>query len=114
MVGGQGVRLPLGVDRDQSVLDRAALGALRRVVGPGIAATAGRRVRSGPEPARSLLLVAVLVILVEVVFVVIVAVVVGVSGSAVGLVDLVVPQLAIGAILGKQLGVRAALDRPAP
>ena len=33
---------------------------------------------------------------------------------AMRLVDLVVPQLAIGAVPGEQLGMRAALDRPAP
>lgn len=49
-----------------------------------------------------------------VVVVVIVAIVGGVSCGAVGLVNLVVPQLAIGAVLCEQLGVGAALDRPAP
>ncbi len=83
----------------------------------GTIAAAGRSVPSGAELPRSLLLV-VLIILVEVVFIlvvfVIIAVVVGLSRRAMRLVDLVVPQLAIGAVLGEQLGMRAALDRPAP
>ena len=96
---------------------RAALGALHRLVGPGTVAAAWRSVPSGAELPRSLLLVVlVLIILVEVVFilVVIIAVVVGLSRRAMRLVALVVPQLAIGAVLGEQLGMRAALDRPAP
>lgn len=104
MVGGESLRLPLGVDCNESLLDRAALGALLGVVEPGIIAAAGRGVPSGAEFPRSLLLV-VLLILVELVLIlvvfVIIAVVVGLSGRAVRLVDLVVPQLAIGAVLGE-------------
>ena len=46
-----------------------------------------------------------------VVVIVIVAVVVGLTGSRMRLVALVVPELAIDAVGGEQLGVRAALDR---
>jgi hypothetical protein len=79
----------------------------------GKLATAGA-LRLEPPP-RSLLLV-VLVIPVEVVFIflIVIVAVLGLSRSAVGLKDLVVPQLAIGAVLGEQLGMRAAFDRPAP
>ena len=117
MGGGESLRLPLRLDCDKPLLDRAALGALYGVVGPGIIAEAGRLVPSGAELPRSLLVVAlVLIILVEVVLVVfvIIAVVVGLSGRAMRLMDLVVPELAIGAVLGEQLGMRTALDRPAP
>lgn len=67
------------------------------------------------EAHRPRLLLLVVLIVIEVfVLVVIVAVGVGMSCRAMGLVDLVVPQLAIGAILGEQLGMGTALDRPAP
>lgn len=65
------------------------------------------------ERPRSLLLV-VLLVLVVFILVIIVAVVVGVSHRAMGLMDLVVPQLAIGAVAGEQLGMGAALNRLAP
>lgn len=54
-----------------------------------------------------------LVLIVEIVIIVIAAVL-GVSRRAMRLVDLVVPQLAIDAVPGEQLGVGAPLDRPAP
>src|SRR3954451_20236720 len=116
MVGGEGVRLPLGHDRDEPLRDGAALGTLHRLVSARTIAPAWRSVPSGAELPRSLLVVIVLVeivfILVEVVFVIVT--IVGLSRSAVGLMGLVVPQLAIGAVPGEQLGMRAALDRPAP
>ncbi|MHC2712446.1 2-polyprenyl-6-methoxyphenol hydroxylase-like FAD-dependent oxidoreductase [Bradyrhizobium diazoefficiens] len=112
---GEGVRLPLSLDRDEPLLDGAALGALHRLVGSRAAAAAWRSVPSGAELPRSLLLVVLVLITLEVVFIlVIVAVVVGLSHSAMRLVDLVVPQLAIGTVPGEQLGMRPALDRPAP
>ncbi|MHC2932146.1 hypothetical protein ACVJA9_006943 [Bradyrhizobium diazoefficiens] len=115
MVGGEGVRLPLSLDRDEPLLDGAALGALHRLVGSRAAAAAWRSVPSGAELPRSLLLVVLVLIILEVVFIlVIVAVVVGLSHSAMRLVDLVVPQLAIGTVPGEQFGMRPALDRPAP
>src|SRR4051812_34122545 len=115
MVGEEGVRFPLGVDRHRPLLDRAALGALHRLVRSRTAPAAWRYARSGAELPRSLLLVVVLIILeVVLVLVVIVAVVVGLSHRGVRLMSLVVPQLAIGAVLCQQLGVRAALNRPAP
>src|SRR6266702_934374 len=116
MVGGQSVRLPLRFGSDEPLLDGAALGALLRVVDPGIIAAAWRSVPSGAELPRSLLLVVLVLIILDIVFifVVIVAVVIGLSRSAMRPVSLVVPQLAIGAVLGEQFGMRAALDRPAP
>ena len=54
--------------------------------------------------ARSLLLVVILIIVVFIV-------VVGLTGRVVRLVALVVPELAVGAVGGEQLRVRAALDR---
>src|SRR4051812_29952192 len=118
MVGREGVRLPLGLDRDEPLLDGAALGALHRLVSARTIAPDWRSLPSGAELPRSLLLVVIVLveivfILVEVVFV-IVPIVVGLSRSAVGLMGLVVPQLAIGAVPGEQFGMRAALDRPAP
>ena len=106
MVGGESVRLPLGIDCDEPLLDRAALGALHGVVDPGIIAAAGRGIPSRAELPRSLLLV-VLIILFEVVLIVlvIIAVIVGLSRSTVRLVGLIVPQLAIGAVLGEQFGM---------
>ncbi len=79
-------------------------------------AAARRCLRPGTELPRSLLLVVLVLIILKVVvfLVVILAVVIGLSRSAVRLVHLVVPQLAIGAVLREQLGMRAALDRPAP
>lgn len=81
---------------------------------PGSSASpaARRGIASGAELPRSLLVVLVLIILVEIV--VVLAVVISLSHRAMRLVGLVVPQLAIGAVLGEQLGMRAALDRPAP
>src|SRR6186713_1346174 len=113
MVGGEGVRLPLGLDCDEPLLDGTALGALHRLVGPGAVTTAWRSTPPGAEHPWSLLVVLVLIILVEVV-VIVVAVIIGLSRSAVRLVGLVVPQLAVGAVLREQLGMGAALDRPAP
>lgn len=75
--------------------------------------TARRGHASGADLPRSLLLLVVLVLIVLEV-VVIVAVVIGVRRHAMGLVDLVVPQLTIGAVPREQFGMRAALDRPAP
>src|ERR1700738_995659 len=105
MVGGKGVRLPLRFGRDEPLLDGAALGALLRMVGPGIIAAAWRRVPSGAELPRSLLLVVLVLIILDIVFifVVIVAVVIGLSRGAVRLMSLVVPQLAVRAVLGEQL-----------
>src|SRR6186713_773135 len=111
MVGGEGVRLPLGLDCDEPLLDGTALGALHRLVGPGAVTTAWRSTPPRAEHPWSLLVV--LIILVEVV-VIVVAVIIGLSRSAVRLVGLVVPQLAVGAVLREQLGMGAALDRPAP
>src|SRR5437762_2402513 len=107
VVGGEGVRLPLSLDRREPLLDRAALGALHRLVGSGLAAAAWRRAAPGAELPRSLLLVVLVLIILEVVLilVVIIAVVVGLSHSAVRLVGLVVPQLAIGAVPCEQLGM---------
>src|SRR5437763_16578437 len=114
MVGGEGVRLPLGFNRHKPAVDGTALGALHRLVGSGAVAATWRNVSSSAELSRSLLRVVVLVLDIVFIFVVIVATVVGVSSGAVRLVGLVIPQLAIGAVLGEQLGVRAALDRPPP
>ncbi len=80
---------------NESVLDHTRLGDETWI---------GQAGSLGAERLRSLLLV----------LVVLVAVVVGVSRHAMRLVDLIVPQLAIGAVLGEQLGMGAALDRPAP
>lgn len=65
---------------------------------------------------RSIPIVAVLIVLkvVFVLFVFLVPAVVGMSRRAMRLMDLVIPELAIGPVPGKQLGMRAALDRPAP
>src|SRR4051794_36406915 len=109
LVGGEGLRLPLSLDCDEPLLDGAALGTLHCLVGSGAIAAAWRSLRSGAELPRSLLLI----VLVEIVFI-LVAVLVDVSRRAMRLVDLVVPQLAIGAVPGEQFGMRAALDRPAP
>jgi len=84
---------------NESVLDHTRLGDERWI---------GQAGSLGAERLRSLLLV-LLVLLV-----VLVAVIVGVSRHAMRLVDLIVPQLAIGAVFGEQLGMGAALDRPAP
>lgn len=114
VVGGEGVRLPLSLDCDKPLLDGAALGALRGLVGSGAAAAAWSHAPSRADLPRSLLLVDVLVLILEIVFVVVVvAIVLGVSCRAMGLVGLVIPQLAIGAVFREQLGVRTALDRPA-
>ena len=75
---------------------------------------ARRRAASGAELPASLLLVLFLLVEAVLFLIVIVAVVVGLGHSAVRLVDLVIPQLAVGAVLRQQLGMRAALDRPAP
>src|SRR3954462_6295461 len=98
MGGGEGVRLPLGHDRNEPLLDGAALGTLHRLVSARTIAPAWRSVPSGAELPRSLLLVVIVIGLVEIVFilvevVVVVTIVVGLSRSAVGLMGLVVPQL---------------------
>jgi hypothetical protein len=71
----------------------------------------GRFARTGI--AESVLRRATFRSLLVIVLVIIVAVVVIDLTAAVRLVNLVVPQLAIDAVPGKQLGMRAALDRPA-
>lgn len=86
---------------DQRIAARPASSAMR--IGHGAPSEANRT-------ARSLLLV----VLIEIILILVVSVIDAMSRRAMGLVYLVVPELAIGAVLGKQLGMGAALDRPAP
>ncbi len=92
---------PLRQGITESVLGRACLGDEIWI---------GHGAPPGAERPQSFLLV-VLITLEVFILVIIVAVVVGVSRRAMGLVNLIVPQLAIGAVPGEQLGMGAALDR---
>jgi hypothetical protein len=69
-------------------------------------AVAPRRLAAGGDLRRSLLVIVVIIIVIKLAVVV--------RLSRVERVALVVPELAVDAIPGKQLLMRAALDRPAP
>src|SRR5690348_11552202 len=93
MGDGEGILLPLGLDRSGVLLGAGALGSLLHMARPWLPEATARAL----ECAGSLLVI--------------------VFAVAIGLIDrvrrvaLVVPELAINAVLRQQLRVRAALDR---
>ena len=103
LVDGKSRQLPQGHDRERAVLACAALGALPGVVRRRLLAADAKRDQRGVKPPGSLLVI----ILIVIVFIV----VVGLTGGVMRPVALVVPELAIDAVGGEQLRMRAALDR---
>ena len=104
LVDGKSRQLPQGHGRERAILARAALGALPGMVRRRRPAADTKREQRGVKPPGSLL---VIILVIVIVFIV----VVGLSGGVMLPVALVVPQLAIDAVGGEQLRMRAALDR---
>ena len=105
LVDGEGLQLPQGHAGPRHLLARATPGALPGVVWRRQFAAAAQGHQRGSKNPRSFLVV---VILIVVVFIV----VVGLTGRVVRLVALVVPELAVGAIGGKQLAHATRVRSP--
>jgi hypothetical protein len=97
-VVGKSRELPFRLDRPGDLLEPAAPGAVLLVVRRRFSAPHARALQRGAKALPSLLLVVLILIVVFIV-------VIGLTGRAMRVAALIVPELAIGAVARKQFGV---------